>query len=227
MLKKNHFIYYLFFLNFLWSCSIIANETEEGTTVVSGGNQIIASKLNMLLDLGETGYTNVLVLDGEGNPVEGHKVHIVPQDNRIISIINAKSVTNESGCINFSIFGKQQGETVVSVTDGVTSTNINITVRDLIQYVLPYFYGDMSLSLINPSQDDNFVKILFHEKGNRELPPVTIRLDSKEMKSIKLSEEMDTTLQDGWVEISSTEAIFGGTWTSKGYLYFNPVDRNY
>ena len=227
MFKKNHFFYSLFFLNFLWSSLIFANETGEDTTVVSGGNQIIASQLNMLLDLSETGYTNVLVLDGEGNPVEGHKVQIAPQDNRIISIINAKSVTNESGCINYSILGKQQGETVISVTDGVTSIHINIAVRDLIRYVLPYFYGDMSLSLINASQERNFVKILFHEKGNRELSPVTIRLDSKEMKSIKLSEEMGTTLQDGWVEISSTEPIFGGTWTSKGYLYLSPVSESH
>ncbi len=49
-----------------------------------------------------------------------------------------------------------------------------------------------------------------------------IRLEGKEMKSLKLSEEVDVTLSDGWVEILSAEVVFGGVWTNKGYL---PLDR--
>ncbi len=42
------------------------------------------------------------------------------------------------------------------------------------------------------------------------------------MKSLKLSEEIDVTLSDGWVEILSAEVVFGGVWTNKVYL---PIDR--
>ncbi len=49
-----------------------------------------------------------------------------------------------------------------------------------------------------------------------------IRLEGKEMKSLKLSEEIDVILSDGWVEIFSAEVVFGGVWTNKGYL---PLDR--
>ncbi len=53
-------------------------------------------------------------------------------------------------------------------------------------------------------------------------PPVIIRLEGKEMKSLKLSEEVDVTLSDGWVEILTAEVVLGGVWTNKGYL---PLDR--
>ena len=80
----------------------------------------------------------------------------------------------------------------------------------------------MQLSLINPTQDINYVKIQFHENSDRILLPVIIRLDGKEMRNLKLSEEIDVILSDGWVEIFSTEVVFGGVWTNKGYL---PLDR--
>ncbi len=85
----------------------------------------------------------------------------------------------------------------------------------------------MNLSIINPTEDANFVKIQFHENSDRQIPPATIRLEGKEMKNIKLSEETGITLRDGWVEITSTEVMFGGTWTNKGYLSLAPVKRNH
>ena len=119
-------------------------------------------------------------------------------------------ITNESGYIHFTIIGKQQGDTVVTVSDGVISSHINISIRNLIHYILPYFYGDMQLNLINPSERINYAKIQFHENSDRALPPVVIRLEGKEMKSLKLSEEIDVTLSDGWVEIFAAEVVFGG-----------------
>ncbi len=94
----------------------------------------------------------------------------------------------------------------------------------LFHYLLHYFYGDMNLSLINPSENINYVKIQFHENGGRLVPPVIIRLESKEMKTLKLSEETGTTLKDGWVEILSSEIVFGGVWTNKGYLSLIRID---
>ncbi len=52
-----------------------------------------------------------------------------------------------------------------------------------------------------------------------------IILESKEMKSISLSEELNISLSDGWAEIYSTEFVFGGVWTSKGYLPFHKADE--
>ncbi len=80
----------------------------------------------------------------------------------------------------------------------------------------------MQLNLINPSEDTNYVKIQFHKNSDRILPPVIIRLEGKEMKSLKLSEETGATLSNGWVEILSAEVVFSGVWTNKGYL---PLDR--
>ncbi len=214
---KNLFIYYVFFFTTL-SCSLIfAEEIEGNTTIASGGDQIIVSPLNILLDLGESDYVDVLVLDKVGNPVEGRNIQIVVPDKTTISISSNSVITNESGYVQFSILGKQQGDTVITVSDGVTSTHINIAIRNLIHYVLPYFYGNMELSLINPSQNISYGKIQFHENSDRSLPPVVIRLEGKEMRALKLSEELDVTLEGGWVEIESTEIMFGGVWTNKGY----------
>ncbi len=58
----------------------------------------------------------------------------------------------------------------------------------------------------------------YNENSDRLIPPVTIRLEGKEMKTLKLSEELDVELRDGWVEILSTETVIGGVWTNKGYL---------
>lgn len=232
----NNFFYYVSFLTFLWCSVTFADETAvntidadeaevNNTTEASGGNQIIVSSIDMLLDLGEYGYANALVLDEDGNPVEGGKVSIIPQDRRKISIKTNELITNESGYIHFSILGKQQGDTAVTVSDGVISSQINVAIRNLIHYVLPYFYGDMQLSIINPSEDVNYAKIQFYENSDRLIPPVIIRLEGKEMKAVKLSEELNITLRDGWTEVYSAEVIFGGVWTNKGYISFSRIEE--
>ncbi len=220
-----HFFHFISILTFLCYSVALADETSNNTTAVSGGNQIIVSPINFLLDLGESSYANALVIDKDGNPLEGHKIQIVSQDKTKIAISSDSFVTDESGYIYFSILAKQQGDTVVTVTDGVNSSQINVTIKNLIHYVLPYFYGNMQLSLINPFEDVNYVKIQFHENSGRLVPPVIVRLEGKEMKTVKLSEELNVTLRDGWADIFSTEIVFGGAWTNKGYLSFNKIEE--
>ncbi len=57
---------YLFnftYLSIFMCCGVaLADEAEVNTTNVSGGNQIIVSPMNILLDLGESGYANALSL---------------------------------------------------------------------------------------------------------------------------------------------------------------------
>ncbi len=219
------FIQCFFILAVLWSNMTFADDADINTTVASGGNQIIASPVNMLLDIGESAFVNALVLDEDGDTVEGHQVHIIRQDEATLSISNDSLITNSSGCINFSILGKEETDTAVTVTDGVISTHINVAVRNLIQFVLPYFYGDMILSIINPTEESVYVKMQFHENDDRQLAPVTIMLKGKEKRDIKLSEEMGEALQGGWVEIMSTELICGGVWTSKGYLSLDRMNE--
>lgn len=220
---RNKFRCYSFLFIFLWCGITFAGDKEINTTASSGGNQIIVSPINILLDLGELSYVNALVIDQDGTPVEGHKIQVSPQDKKMVSIASDSFITNQSGYIYFSILGKQQGDTVVTISDGVISSYVNIAIKNLIHYVLPYFYGDMHLNLINPSEAVNYVKIQFHENSDRILSPLLIRLEGKEMKSLKLSEELDIALSDGWVEISSTEIVIGGVWTNKGYLSFTRV----
>ena len=217
-------IHYLLLLTFL-CYSIVFADDDVDTSTASGGDQIVVSPMSTMLDVSDMVSVNVLVLDEDGNPIEGHKIKIVPQDEKIVSVDIRHTVSDASGYINFAILGKQQGNTVVTVTDGVVSSQINVAIRDLIHYVLPYFYGDMQLSLINPSEDLNYVKIQFHENSDRSIDPVVIRLESKEMKTIKLSEELDVILKDGWAEIHSTELVFGGVWTNKGYLSFKKLEE--
>jgi hypothetical protein len=226
-MSGNHFIHYVFIVAFLWCGVVFANEEKTDSTASSGGNQIIVSPINILLDLGESGYANALVLDKNGNPVEGRELQVIPQDRAKISISSDSLITSGSGSINFFLLGRQQGETAITISDGVISAQINVTIRNLLQYLLPYFYGDMQLSLINPTQDINYIKIQFHENSDRHVPPVIIRLEGKEMRNIKLSEETGIILKDGWVEIMSTEVMFGGTWTNKGYLSLYPVKENF
>ena len=224
-MSRNYFIIFIY-LSILLCCSVVlADKVEVNTTNASGENQIIVSPINILLDLGESAYADALVLDKDGNPVEGREIQVIPQDKAKIAIESDNFITNESGYIQFSILGKQQGDTVVTITDGVNLSQINVAIRNLIQYLLPYFYGDMQLSLINPTQDINYVKIQFHENSDRILLPVIIRLDGKEMRSLKLSEEIDVILSGGWVEIFSTEVVFGGVWSSKGYLPFDRINE--
>ncbi len=83
----------------------------------------------------------------------------------------------------------------------------------------------MKLNVVNPIEGVNYVKIQFHENSDRALPSVIIRLESKEMKTLKLSEEVDVTLKDGWVEILAAEVVFGGVWTNKGYLPLGRIDE--
>ncbi len=223
MLMK-HTIRNMLFLTIFWCSYSVANE-DENTSSVSGGDQIIISPMSTMLDVSDTVSVNVLVLDEDGNPIEGRKVRIVPQDSKKISVNTSHSVSNESGYVSFFVLGKQQGNTVVTVTDGSVSSQIDVAVRNLISYVLPYFYGDMQLSVINPTDEFNYVKIQFYESGDRNIDPVIVRLEGKEMKSVRLSEELGITLKDGWAEINSTEPIFGGIWTSKGYLSFKKIEE--
>ncbi len=154
-------IHYLFILTILWCGIAFANE-DDNTSIVTGGDQLIVTPMSTMLDVTDTVSVNVLVLDEDGNPIEGRKVQIVPQDRRIASVNVSTSVSDESGYISFYILGKQQGNTAVTVTDGVVSSQISVAIRNLIQYILPYFYGDMKLSIINPNEDLNFVKIQFY-----------------------------------------------------------------
>jgi len=222
MLKK-YSVLCLFLLVFL-CYSIVSADDDVNTSTASGGDQIIVSPMSTMLDVSDMVSVNVLVLDEDGNPSEGHKVQIVPQNEKIVSVDIRNTASDESGYINFAILGKQQGNTAVTVTDGVVSSQVNVAIRDLIHYILPYFFGDMQLSLINPSDELNYVKIKFHENSDRSIDPLVVRLESKEMKTIKLSEELDVTLKDGWAEIHSTELVFGGVWTNKGYLSFKKLE---
>ena len=217
-------IHYLLFLTILW-CGITFADEDSNTSTATGGDQIIVSPLSTMLDVADTVSVNVLVMDEDGNPIEGHKVRIVPQDRQIVSVNISTSVSDESGYISFYILGKQQGNTAVTVTDGAVSSQISVAIRNLIHYILPYFYGDMKLSLINPNEDETFVKIQFYENSERFIEPVVVSLETKEMKTLVLSEELDTVLKDGWAEIYATELIFGGVWTNKGYLSFKKIEK--
>ena len=219
-------LYVLFSLLLMVFCCSSAFAGEDiSTSTATGGDQIIVSPLSTMLDITDTASVNVLILDEDGNPIEGHKVQIVPQDSQIVSVNISSSISDESGYVSFFILGKQQGNSAVTVTDGVVSSQINVAIRNLIHYILPYFYGDMQLSIINPSVDLNYVKIQFYEKSERYIEPVVVRLEGKEMKEVNLSEELDTALQDGWAEIHSTDLIFGGVWTNKGYLSFKKIEK--
>ncbi|MHC4267656.1 MAG: Ig-like domain-containing protein [Planctomycetota bacterium] len=206
-------------------CGYNFADEDKNTSSASGGDQIIVSPMSTMLDVSDTVSVNVLVLNENGNPIEGRNVRIVLQDSKKVSVNINHSISDESGYISFYILGKQQGNTVVTVTDGAVSSQIDVAVRNLINYVLPYFFGDMQLSIINPTEELNYVKIQFYENSDRIIEPVIVRLEGKEMKSVSLSEELDITLKDGWAEINSTEPIFGGIWTSKGYLSFKKIEE--
>ena len=216
--------YFLLFLT-MFCCGFALAEEEANTSTATGGDQIIVSPMSTMLDIADTVSVNALILDEDGNPIEGHKIQIVSQDRQIISTDIKNSVSDESGYISFYILGKQQGNSIVTVTDGVVSSEIDVAVRNLIHYILPYFSGEMQISLINPTEDLNYVKVQFYENSERQLEPVVVRLDAKEMKTLLLSEELDTVLKDGWAEVLSTDLIFGGVWTSKGYLSLKKIEK--
>ena len=217
-------IYNMLFLVLL-CCHIAIAEDDSNTSVATGGDQIVVSPMSTMLDVSDTVSVNVLVLDEDGNPIEGRKVQIIPEDSQIASANISNAVSDESGYVSFYILGKQQGNSTVTVTDGVVSSQIDVAIRDLIHYILPYFSGDMQLSVINPTEELNYIKIQFYENSERYIEPVVVRLEAKEMKSLTLSEELDTALKDGWVEIHSTDLVFGGIWTSKGYLSFKKIEK--
>ena len=217
---KNLLINYASFAIIL-SCNILfADQTKINTSPVSDEKQLIVTPINMLLDLGEIGYVNALVIDKEGNPIEGAGIRVLTQDNTKVTTDTKSLITDESGLMFFSIIAKQQGNTIISVSDGKISSQINVSVRKLNHYVLPYFFGNMQLDLINPTDEINHVRIQFYEKSDRPAPSIIIMLEPKEMKRLKLSEEINLEITDGWVEILSTEIACGGVWTSKGYLSF-------
>ncbi len=58
-----------------------------------------------------------MALDGDGNPVDGEEIQIIPQDKTKVVIEGNNFITNESGTIHFTIIGTQQGDTVVTVSD--------------------------------------------------------------------------------------------------------------
>ncbi len=214
-------------LTFLCCNMVFADLAEVNTTSSEGKNQIVVSPINMLLDFGEISSVNVLVMGIDGTPIEGREIHITPQDMTKVFIENNSFISDESGYINFTITGKQEGDTIVTVSDGVISSQINVSIRKFIHYILPYYYGNMQLNLINPTVDTNYVKIQFHENSERFIPPIIVSLESKEMKTIDLSENTDAELMDGWVEILSTEIVCGGVWTNKGYLPFNAAQESW
>ncbi len=213
------------FFAILWINPIFAADDETHTTVATGENKIIVSPMNILLDIGETAFANAVVLDHDGLPVEGLSLMVVSQDRTKLKIIGNDFTTSESGSVEFSLLGKERGDFIITVSDGAASVHINVAVKNLIRYVLPYFYGDMQISLINPTNYTNYVKIQFHENSGQTLYPMVVRLNDKEMVSITLSEELDTKLPDGWVELFSTEVLVGGTWTNRGYLPFDLVQK--
>ncbi len=217
-------LFLLFFLMML-CCSVAFADKDISTSTATGGDQIIVSPLSTMLDVADTASVNVLILDEDGNPIEGHKIRILPQDSEIASVNISSSVSDESGYISFFILGKQQGNTAVTVTDGVVSSQVNVAIRNLIHYILPYFYGDMQLNIINPTEDISYVKIQFYENSERYIESLVVKLEAKEMKALVLSEELDIVLKDGWAEIYSTDLVFGGVWTSKGYLSFKKIEQ--
>jgi hypothetical protein len=224
---RNQFVQYVLLFTFSFCNATFADEKEDKTTVASGVTQIVVSPINLLIDLGELTSANAIVLDKDGNPIEGYKLQIIPQDNKMIAIKGDSFVTNESGYVQFSILAKREGDTTVNVSDGITSVDVNVAVGNLIHLVLPYYYGNMQLCLINPFEDVNYARIQFHESSDRFILPIMMRLEGKEMKTVNLSEEMDVALMNGWVEIMSTDIIFGGVWTNKGYLPMNQIEGHH
>jgi hypothetical protein len=223
MLKK-YKILYLLFLTIFW-CGFALADEDNNTSTATGGDQIVVSPMSTMLDVADTVSVNVLIIDEDGNPIADHKVRIVPQNRRIVSTNINSSISDESGYISFYILGKQQGDSAVTITDGVVSSQIDVAIRNLIHYILPYFSGEMQLSIINPTEELNHVKVQFYENSERYIEPVVVRLDAKEMKTLILSEELDTVLKDGWAEVLSTDLIFGGVWTSKGYLSLSKIAK--
>jgi len=220
----HYYIYNLVFVA-LFCCNVAIADDDSNTSSATGGDQIVVSPMSTMLDVSDTVSVNVLVLDEDGNPIEGRKVQIIPEEAQIASSNISTAVSDESGYLSFYILGKQQGNSSVTVTDGVVSSQVDVAIRDLIHYILPYFSGNMQVSVINPTEELNYVKIQFYENSERYIEPVVVRLEAKEMKTLTLSEELDTALKDGWAEILSTELIFGGVWTSKGYLSFKKIEK--
>ncbi len=159
-------IRFLLFSAMFW-CGFTFADEDINTSTATGGDHIIVSPMSTMLDVTDTVSVNVLILDEDGNPIEGRKVRIVPQDSQIVSVNISTSVSDESGYLSFYILGKQQGNSAITVTDGVVSSQITVAIRNLIHYILPYFYGDMQLSIINPNEDLNHVKIQFYENSER------------------------------------------------------------
>ncbi len=217
-------IHYLLLLVIL-GCGFTFADEDINTSTATGGDQIIVSPMSTMIDVTGTVSVNVLIVDKDGNPIEGRNIRIAPQDSQIVSVHVSNSVSDESGYISFYLLGKQQGNSTVTITDGVVSSQINVAIRNLIHYILPYFYGDMQLNVINPARDLSYVKIQFYENSERYIGPVVVRLEAKEMKAIVLSEELDIVLKTGWAEIDSTGPIFGGVWTNKGYLSFKKLEK--
>ena len=96
-------IRFLLFSAMFW-CGFTFADEDINTSTATGGDQIIVSPMSTMLDVTDTVSVNVLILDEDGNPIEGHKVRIVPQDSKIVSVNISSSVSDESGYISFYIF---------------------------------------------------------------------------------------------------------------------------
>ncbi len=202
-------------------CTIVfADQEVIGTSSISYDNQLTLDPINMLLDLGEIGYATAFIMNRDGIPIEGTEIEINTEETSIITIETDSIKTNESGISSFTITGNQEGDSLITVSNGKTSSQIHVTVRRLKHYVLPYFFGNMQLSIINPTENTNYIKIQFHENSDRPIPAIVEMLDQKEMKTVQVSKKINIEIVDGWVEIFSTNIACGGVWTNKGFLPF-------
>ena len=93
-------IHYLLLLMVFW-CGFTFADENMNTSTATGGDQIIVSPMSTMLDVTDTVSVNVLILDKDGNPIEGHKVQIVPQDSKIMSVNINNSISDESGVCKF------------------------------------------------------------------------------------------------------------------------------
>ena len=185
------------------SASFLTFEVNQDVTVYVAHDDRITTKPSWLASFTDTG----------DNLVTTDTTLSVFASNYLAGTITLGG--NEGGYSMYTVVIVGQWDCVLTVSDGIISSHINISVRNLIHYVLPYFYGDMPIKRCQSNWRRQLCKDTFYENGGRLIPPVTIRLDGKEMKTLKVSEEVDGTLKDGWIEVFSTDIIFGGVWTSK------------
>ncbi|MDR4506168.1 MAG: hypothetical protein MRK01_15455 [Candidatus Scalindua sp.] len=102
---KNLAISFIHFGIIALCTTVFADQEEIDTVTVSDDLQLIVSPINLLLDLSETGYADAFVINTNGTPIEGTE--------------------DESGISSFTILGKQEGNCIVTVSNGKVSSQIN------------------------------------------------------------------------------------------------------